>query len=319
MENKTSKQNTVKASQIFGDYLVMILAPCIVSFMYYGSRVLAVIVSGILGAVICDMAASFIFGKSFLLRDTSNIFIGAAVAVMMPASVPLYVPAIAAAAGVLTAKIPFGGSLKTPFVPAAAGFAVASVCFKEQVFTYAQNTEDRLFGAKSLASLLSEGSAVHINIGNIFDILTGNISGPMGTGCGILMVVCGCYLFVRRRSALFATAGFIAACAVFAALFPRINSNVITSIVLELSAGSLLFASVFLITDVSTLPKGDAIKAVYGAVCGILCMIMRRIGTYEETVCFAVLMANGVSPVIESVVKSASSSVSLRRKGAGRK
>ena len=309
----------VKASQIFGDYLVMILAPCIVSFMYYGSRVLAVIVSGILGAVICDMAASFIFGKSFLLRDTSNIFIGAAVAVMMPASVPLYVPAIAAAAGVLTAKIPFGGSLKTPFVPAAAGFAVASVCFKEQVFTYAQNTEDRLFGAKSLASLLSEGSAVHINIGNIFDILTGNISGPMGTGCGILMVVCGCYLFVRRRSALFATAGFIAACAVFAALFPRINSNVITSIVLELSAGSLLFASVFLITDVSTLPKGDAIKAVYGAVCGILCMIMRRIGTYEETVCFAVLMANGVSPVIESVVKSVSSSVSLRRKGAGRK
>ncbi len=319
MENKTSKQNTLKASQIFGDYLVMLLAPCIVSFMYYGSRALAVIVSGVLGAVICDVAASFIFGKSFLLRDTSNVFIGAAIAVMMPANVPLYVPAIAAAAGVLTAKIPFGSSLKAPFVPAAAGFAIASVCFKEQVFTYAQNTGDKLFGAKSLASLLSEGSAVHINIGNIFDILTGNISGPMGTGCGILMIVCGCYLFVRRRSALLATAGFIAACTVFAAIFPRINSSAITSIVLELSAGSLLFGSVFLVTDVSTLPKGGAIKVIYGAVCGILCMIMRRVGTYEETVCFAVLMANGVSPVIESTVKAVSSSVSLRRKGAGGK
>lgn len=316
MENKTSKQNILKASQIFGDYLVMLIAPCIVAFMYYGSRSLAVIASGILGAVVCDVAASFVLKRRFLLRDTSNIFIGAAVAVMMPASVPLYVPVIAAAAGVLTVKIPFGSSLKAPFVPAAAGFAIASVCFKEQVFTYAQNTEDRLFGAKSLASLLSEGSAVHINIGNIFDILTGNISGPMGTGCGILMIVCGCYLFVRRRSALFATAGFVAACALFAALFPRINSSAITSIVLELSAGSLLFASVFLITDVSTLPKGNAVKAVYGAVCGILCMIMRRVGTYEETVCFAVLMANGVSPVIESVVKSVSSSVSLRRKEA---
>ncbi len=319
MENKTSKQNTVKASQIFGDYLVMLIAPCIVSVMYYGSRALAVIASGVLGAVICDVAASFIFRRRFLLRDPSNIFIGAAIAVMMPASVPLYVPAIAAGAGVLTAKIPFGSALKAPFVPAAAGFAIASVCFKEQVFTYAQNTEDRLFGAKSLASLLSEGSAVHINIGNIFDIITGNISGPMGTGCGILMVVCGCYLFVRRRSALLATAGFIAACAVFAMLFPRINSSAITSVILELSAGSLLFASVFLITDVSTLPKGGAVKVVYGAVCGILCMIMRRVGTYEETVCFAVLMANGVSPVIESVVKAVSSSVSLRRKGAAEK
>lgn len=319
MENKTSKQNTVKASQIFGDYLVMLIAPCIVSFMYYGSRALAVIVSGVLGAVICDVAASFNLRKSFLLRDTSNIFIGAAIAVMMPASIPLYVPAIAAVAGVLTAKIPFGSSLKAPFVPAAAGFAIASVCFKEQVFDYAQNTGDKLFGAKSLASLLSEGSAVHINIGNIFDIVTGNISGPMGTGCGILMIVCGCYLFVRRRSALLATAGFIAACAVFAALFPRINSSAITSIVLELSAGSLLFGSVFLVTDVSTLPKGGTMKVIYGAACGILCMIMRRVGTYEETVCFAVLMANGVSPVIESIVKAVSSSVSLRRKGAGGK
>lgn len=319
MENKTSKHNTVKASQIFGDYLVMLIAPCIVSFMYYGSRALAVIVSGVLGAVICDVAASFIIGKRFLLRDTSNIFIGAAIAVMMPASVPLYVPAIAAAAGVLTAKIPFGSSLKAPFVPAAAGFAIASVCFKEQVFTYAQNTEERLFGAKSLAALLSEGSAVHINIGNIFDIITGNISGPMGTGCGILMVVCGCYLFVRRRSALLATAGFIGACVIFAALFPRGNSSALTSVILELSAGSLLFASVFLITDVSTLPKGGAVKVVYGAVCGILCMIMRRVGTYEETVCFAVLMANGTSPVIESIVKAVSSSVSLRRKGAAEK
>ena len=248
MANATSKQNKLKASQIFGDYIIMLLAPCIVSVMYYGSRALAVIAVSVLSAVVCDFAASFVIRKSFLLRDTSNIFIGAAIAVMMPASVPLYVPAIAAASGVLTAKIPFGGSLRAPFVPAAAGFAIASVCFKEQVFTYAQNTEDKLFGANSLASLLAKGSAVHINQGNVFEIISGNISGPMGTGCGILMVACCCYLFVRRRNALLATAGFIAACAVIAALFPRVNTNALTSVVLELSAGSLLFGAVFLIT-----------------------------------------------------------------------
>lgn len=318
MANPASKQNTLKASRVFGDYIIMLLAPCIVSVMYYGSRALAVIAVSVLGAVVCDFAASFILRKSFLLRDTSNIFIGAAIAAMMPASVPLYVPAIASAAGVLTAKIPFGGSLRAPFVPAAAGFAVASVCFKEQVFTYSQNTEDKLFGADSLAHLLSQGSAVHINEGNVFEIISGNISGPMGTGCGILMVACCCYLFVRRRSALLATAGFIGACAVFAAFFPRINSDALTSVVLELSAGSLLFGAVFLVTDVSTLPKGGAVKVVYGAVCGIICMIMRAVGTYEETVCFAVLMANGFSPVIESAVKVLSSR-STKKKGAAEK
>ncbi|MBR5562476.1 MAG: RnfABCDGE type electron transport complex subunit D [Clostridia bacterium] len=317
MANTASKQNILKASQIFGDYIVMILAPCIVSVMYYGSRAMAVIAVSILSAVVCDFAASFIIRKRFLLRDTSNIFIGAAIAMMMPASVPLYVPAIASAAGVLTAKIPFGGSLRAPFVPAAAGFAIASVCFKEQVFTYAQNTEDKLFGANSLASLLAQGSSVHINKGNVFEIISGNISGPMGTGCGILMVACCCYLFVRRRSALLATGGFIAACVIFAVLFPRVNSNALTSVVLELSAGSLLFGAVFLITDVSTLPKGSVVKVAYGAVCGVICMIMRSVGTYEETVCFAALMANGFSPVIESSVKVLSSR--KMKKGAAEK
>ena len=80
---------------------------------------------------------------------------------------------------------------------------------------------------------------------------------------------------------------------------------------------TLLFGAVFLITDVSTLPKGGVVKVVYGAVCGVICMIMRSVGTYEETVCFAVLMANGFSPVIESSVKVLSSR--KMKKGAAEK
>lgn len=318
MANNNRKLNTVKASQIFGDYIVMILAPCILSVLYYGTRAFWVIFVSIASAFISDLAASAVLKKKLLLKDLSNIFIGAAIAVMMPAGVPLYVPAIASATGVAVAKIPFGGSLRAPFVPAAAGFAVASVCFKEQVFTYTENTADKLLGAQSLASLLSQGNSVHFNLGNAFDILVGNIAGPMGTGCGILMLVCGSYLFMRRRSALLATAGFIGACVVIVALFPRINASLLTRIVLELSAGSLLFGAVFLITDHATLPKGNINKMIYGAVCGTLCMLMRYNGTYEETVCFAVLLTNGFSPVIESSLK-AIPALKRKRKGAAEK
>lgn len=302
--NETKKPNTVKASQIFGDYIIMLLAPCILSVLFYGSRAVSVIAVSIISAVLSDLAMSLIIKKKFLLKDLSNVFIGAAIAVMLPAGVPLYIPAIASATGVAVAKIPFGGSLRAPFVPAAAGFAIVSVCFKEQVFTYTQNVEDKLLGAQSLASLLSRGNSVHFNLGNAFDIISGNIAGPMGTGCGILMLVCGSYLFIRRRGALLATAGFIGACIVFVALFPRINANLLTRIILELSAGSLLFGAVFLITDHSTLPKGNVNRVIYGAVCGVLCMLMRYYGTYEETVCFAVLLTNGFSPVLESSIKA---------------
>lgn len=319
MSNNETKQKTVKASRLYGDYLVMLIAPIALAVIFYGSRALAVVAVSVLSAVLSDLIFSALLGKNFLLRDLSNVFIGAAIALMMPAGVPFYVPAVACVFAVITAKIPFGGSLRAPFVPAAAGFAFASVCFKEQIFDYSYNSTDKLLGEHSLGALLAQGNAVYLDAINAFDILTGNVAGPMGTGCGLLMLACLVFLVFRRKDALFATGGFIAACALYAAVFPRVNANAFTSVVLELSTGSLLFAAVFLITDYATLPQKRLTRVVYGAVCGVFCMLMRTVGTYEETVCFAVLLANGFSPVIDSVVKklpSAAKAVPLKRKGA---
>ena len=317
MANTASKQNTVKVSRLFGDYLIMLIAPCIMSVWYYGSRAFWVIALSVISAVLADCIASVILRKPFKIKDLSNIFIGAAIAMMMPAGVPFYVPVSAAAFAVAAVKVPFGGSLRAPFVPAAAGFAFAGICFKEQVFTFTENSADKFMGNRSLASLLASGNSVHLNAANTFDILTGNVAGPMGTGCALLMLGCCAYLFVRRRRALLATAGFIGACALYAMIFPRINASPLTSLVLELSAGSLMFAAVFLVTDHATLPQNSSNRVIYGAVCGIICMAMRSVGTYEETVCFAVLLANGLRPVMDSAMK-ALNSTSSKRKGAAK-
>lgn len=310
------KQNTIKSSRIFGDYIIMLIAPCIVALWYYGTRVLSVLAVSVFTALVCDFAACALLGKSFRIKDFSNIFIGAVIAMMMPASIPLYIPAAAAAFAVLAVKIPFGGALHAPFVPAAAGFAFVSVCFKDLVFSYAVDSSEKFLGSSSLASLLTNGNAVHLNAANAFDIITGNAAGPMGTGCIILLIGCCAYLFVRRKKALLATAGFLGACALYAALFPRINASLLTGVFLELSAGSLMFAAVFIVTDHATLPQNGINRIVYGAVCGIFCMAMRAFGTYEETVCFAVLLANGLRPVMDSAFDAFSKKVTLKRKGA---
>lgn len=318
LANNAAKQNTVKSSRIFGDYLIMIAAPCLVAVWYYGTQFVSVAAMGVLTALACDFAAKAILGKTFHLRDFSNIFIGLAIAVMLPAGIPLYVPAAAAAFAVLAVKIPFGGALHAPFVPAAAGFAFISVCFKDLIFDYNVASETKLFGAQSLGSMLSKGQSVYISAANVFDIIAGNVAGPMGTGCGILMLACCVYLFVRRKTALLATLGFVAACTVCAVVSPRINASALTSAVLELSAGSLMFAGVFLITDHSTLPHSGINRVIYGAVCGVVCMSMRKMGVFEEPVCFAIILTNGFRPVLDWVFK-ALPSVSFRRKEAAEK
>ncbi len=303
LSNKEVKKSHVKASRLYGDYLIMLAAPCILAVCGYGARAIAVILTGVAAAVLSDMLFCALLKRNFLLRDLSNIYIGAVIALMLPAGVPLYVPATASVFAVAVAKVPFGGAMKAPFVPAAAGFAFATVCFKEQVFDFSYNSAQKMLGGHSLGSLLVSGKSVMLNEINVFDILSGNVAGPMGAGCGLLMAACLVFLLIRRKGALFAPLSFIAVCALYAAVMPRVNSSVATSVFMELSAGSLMFAAAFLLSDHSTQPGRYSTRILYGAVCGFFCMLMRSFGTYEETVCFAVLLANAFSPIIDSAVK----------------
>ncbi len=298
LSDKAQKPNIVKKSRLYGDYLIMLIAPVLVSLFYYGERVLLILSVSILSAVISDFAISLMLRKTFYLKDLSGVYAAACTALMMPAGIPLYIPAMAAVFAVAAVKIPFGS--KAPFSPAAAGFAFVCVCFKDLIFDFSGDTASKLLGNASIGSMLANGNSIHLDAANITDIIGGNVAGPLGTGCGILMLGCCAYLFVRRKRALLATAGFIAVCVLFAALFPRINASALTSIVLELSAGSLMFAAVFLVTDPAMLPKKSVNRVVYGAVCGLTCMLMRYAGAFEEPVCFAVLLANGLKPVIVS-------------------
>lgn len=316
LSDKEKKQSTVKASRLYGDYLIMLIAPLLLAVYHYGARALAVVAAGVASAMLTDLLFCALLKKHFLLKDLSNIFIGAAIALMMPAGIPLYVPVAAAFFAVAVVKVPFGGSLRAPFVPAAAGFAFASVCFKEQIFDYSYNSADKLLGERSLGSLLAQGNAVHLDAINTFDILSGNVAGPMGTGCALLMLACCAVLIIRRKGALFIVGGFVAVCVLYAALFPRVNASALASIFFELSAGSLLFAAVFFLTDYATLPQSIAAKLAGGAVCGFFCMMMRTVGTYEETVCFAVLLANGFAPVINSGINRVGGAI--RRKEAAK-
>ena len=295
------KPSYVTALQLFGDYLLMLLVPTVLAVYYYGLRALAVAGVSVGAAVLTEAVFSAVLGRSYYLRDLTSLYTGLCIALMLPAGVPFYVPAIASAFAVAAVKMPLGGS-GAPIMPAAAGFAFAAVCFRTEVFTYALRAEQKLLGAQSLGALLGGGNALRLNAANLLDVIGGNVAGPMGTGCGLLMLACGVYLLMRRPRALLATAGFLGACILWAAILPRSNGGVLTNIVLELCSGSLLFAATFLVTDHAALPAASGHRVLYGALCGVLCMAMRRSGVFEEPVCFAIVLGNALRPVLESIL-----------------
>ena len=296
---KESGTPALKSTRVFGDYLLMLIVPAVMSIWYYGSAAVFSLLTCVVTSIVADFIASMVIYRQYYIADFSAPVTGAMIALMMPASCPYYVEMLACLFAVLVIKIPFGGGMRAPFVPAAAGFASAAVCFKDLVFTYSGG-RDYMNTASIASTLLSNGS-MKLTTSTVLDILTGNFYGPMGTGCVIIFLGCIIFMLIRRKDSLLSTAGFLAVVIMTALVFPRTSGTRISSLVLELSSGSLLFASVFLLTDYSTLPKHNINRVVYGAFTGILCMVMRHLGAYEEPVCFAILLGNAFSPVLDTL------------------
>lgn len=298
MEQKQSAP-AVKSTAVFGDYLIMLIVPAVISIWYYGTAAVHTLIICAASSILLDFVFSVLFNKQYYAADLSGLCTGLMIAMMMPAAVPAYVCVLACAFAILVIKIPFGGGMRAPFVPAAAGFASAAVCFKDLVFTYSGGRE--FMGSASLGSILQAGGSVRITSASFLDIFTGNIYGPMGTGCAAVFLGCICFLLIRRREALISSAAFLGAVVIFSLVLPRTGGTALSSLLLELSSGSLLFAAVFFLTDYSTLPGHTLNRIVYGLFTGIICMVMRRRGIYEEPVCFAVILGNAFSPLLDNV------------------
>jgi Na+-translocating ferredoxin:NAD+ oxidoreductase RnfD subunit len=119
-----------------------------------------------------------------------------------------------------------------------------------------------------------------------------------------VIAACGLFLYLKRTARWEITFFFLAAAVVIAAFFPRIACSPLTSVKYELMSGSVLFCSVFLVTDPVTSPHSVRGRCVYGLLAGVLVMLFRYYGAFEQGATFAVLIANALAPIIDGLFVS---------------
>jgi len=290
--------------------LLMSLLLVLVGSYYYGANALRNAVAAALAAVLCEFMAARLILHRRTIDDWSAVVTGVWIACMLPAEVkstfPVWVyAAIGAIFAVLVVKIPFGGMMHAPFTPAAAGFAFLTVCFPKTVFSYIPSTWVPPPYNMSLASMLQHGRSV-IDGRQLTGILIGQSAGPMGTGCILLIAttaLVSIFLLKKRRSAAMASLGFIITVAALSFLLPRVTAVGagwqvrLASVGMELCSGSLLFAAVFLLPDPAIMPERWFTRLGFGAMGGLFCVLLRQLGSFEETVCFAILLADAFMPL----------------------
>ncbi len=286
--------------------LLMLVAPVVMAWYYYGTSVFRTVIVSVLTAALLEFITGLMSKRMGTLKDLNAVFTGALIALMLPANSSPLLAAAGSAFAILIAKMPFGGTRTAPFMPAAAGVAFICLCRPQAVFTYppvgfvSQNTVGT---GVSLASMLKLNQSVSLNVISFFNVFIGNIAGPVGATCTMVLIGAAVFLAIRQPKSAINSAGFLLGSAIMAMLFPRVLNGILTSLVFELCSGMLIFTALFLITDPATSPRRPLSRFLYGMFAGILCMVMRYFGVFEEGAFFAVLISSAVWPLITAWIK----------------
>lgn len=291
--------------------LLMLAAPAVMAWYYYGGRAVLLMLASVLTAVFCEYIGMRVVGKTPVLRDLSAVVIGVTAALLLPASAPIWLVALAASFAVLVVKVPFGTAQSVLFAPAAAGVAFVTVCLPNYVFSYPVLPEGGatvpVYGSEgftagvSLTQMLQNSTSMGVTAADYIEVLIGNTAGPMGTGCVIALIGALLFLAVRSGKGFTAAISCLFGAAVYAFLFPRITTGRLQSIFMELSGGMLLFAALFLLSEEAILPKRFWGRVAYGVCAGVFTMLFRRFGAFEEGTVFAVLLCNALTSAFDKL------------------
>jgi hypothetical protein len=132
-------------------------------------------------------------------------------------------------------------------------------------------------------------------------VLAGALPSAMGVGCTIALIGSLVFLAIRRPKNALPAGTFMLAIVIMAILFPRVSTGRLVSVIMEVCGGEALFAAIFFMTYPSILPKRMFSRALWGFGGGIVCMLMRYFGVFEESACFAILIACAATDLADRI------------------
>lgn len=291
------------------DMLMVLVAPMAMSFYYYGLRAVLLVLYSVVTALVCELLASRIYKFEACFSDLSSMVTAITVAMCIPASSPWWVPILTTVFALAVVKFPFGNSRSLMFLPSAAGIAFLTVCNSARMFAYpiiptqsdkfAVLSSENAAQGNSIAYMLSQGNSIGINIISYIDIAVGNVSGPMGATCALAIFAGLLYLLIRRPKTAVMSFVYLGTCAVYAFLFPRITTGRGISVIMELCSGLVGFAALMFVTNETLAPKRTNARILYAALMGLMTMLLRTFGSFEDSTVFAVLIANSFAAALD--------------------
>ncbi len=281
---------------IMRDVLIALLPALIGSVYFFGFRSLMVTLVSATACVFFEWAWCKIMKVNCKVYDLSAVVTGVLLAFVCPVTIPYWTIILGDLFAIVLVKMLFGGLGRNIVNPALAGRAfmfswpVLMSTWVKVGFGNAAgllSTADAVTAATPLAAL-HQGQMCEETIGQLF---WGNVGGCLGETSAALLLVGFVYLLVRKVITARIPLAYIGTVAVITFLFPMGNGR-IEWMLAQVLGGGLMLGAIFMATDYVTSPLTKLGQIVYGIGCGVITVLIRYFGGYNEGVSYAILVMN---------------------------
>ena len=288
----------VTTRTLMRDVLIGLIPAMIAGVWFFGLRALTVTAVSMLACYFFEKLYNKLMKKHDKTYDLSACVTGALLAFVCPPTIAYWQIILGAAFAILLVKMLFGGIGKNIVNPALAGRAfmfswpVAMSTWVKVGFSNAAG----VFSTADIATAATPLAAMHQGYidpaaGSILDMFVGNVGGCIGETSALALLIGFAYLLYRKVITPTIPVSYIGTVAVLALLFPQGN-NALEWMAAQLFSGGLMLGAIFMATDYVTSPLTKKGQIVYGIGCGVLTILIRYFGGYNEGVSYAILCMN---------------------------
>jgi len=286
----------VTTRTIMRDVLLALLPALVGSVVFFGLRALMVVLVSATGCVFFEWLWDKLRKRPCKVYDLSAVVTGVLLAFVCPVTIPYWCILIGDFFAIIVVKMLFGGIGKNFVNPALAGRAFMfswPVLMTNWVKPGWDNAAsvigkiDAVTGATPLAAM-HQGQ---MPADSLQDMFLGNIGGSIGETSVVLLLVGFAYLLIRRVLNPRIPLCYLGTVAVLALVFPRGNDP-LSWCAAQLCSGGLMLGAIFMATDYVTSPVTKLGQVIYGVGCGVLTIVIRYFGGYNEGVSYAILVMN---------------------------
>ena len=293
------------------DVIIAMLPALAFACISFGFRALTLTAVSVVGCVFFEWLYRKLMKKPQAVSDLSAVVTGMLLAFVCPVQMPYWMILIGDFFAIVLVKQLFGGIGKNFVNPALAGRAVLLASYAGTMTSWADPAEkaaavigsvDVVTTATPLAMMKGGSFDALLETYTVSDMFVGNIPGSLGEVSALMLLIGGIYLIWRKVINWQTPVAYIATVAVLTFLFPLSGSG-LEWMLYSIFGGGLFLGAFFMATDYATSPVTKKGQLIFGVGCGLFTVLIRYFGSYNEGVCYSIMVMNLFVALIDKYTK----------------